>query len=114
MHKIWKIVFYPTSRGSEPVQDFIQKQDASAVAKIFRTIDLLQEHGPLLGMPYTKYLGDHLSELRIRGKNEVRIFYFYHKEDTIMLLHAFNKKTQKTPTKELEIAKKRKRELTQL
>jgi phage-related protein len=108
----WRIVFYATDRGEKPVETFIAKQDKPTIAKIIRNIDLLQQNGPSLGMPFSKYMGENLHELRIRGKNEVRIFYFIQIGDLIVLLHAFNKRTQKTPTKELSIAIKRKNDLT--
>jgi len=75
-------------------------------------LGLLKEHGPNLGMPYSKYMKDGLYELRVRGKNEVRIFYIFQIQHTICLLHAFKKKSQKTPPKELNIAFQRKNELT--
>jgi len=53
-----------------------------------------------------------LFELRIRGKNVItRFFYCYRKDKIIILLHAFIKKTQKIPNKELDIAIKRKKEI---
>jgi len=51
-------------------------------------------------------LGLGLSELRIRGKEELHIVYCF-KNQAIYLLHAFKKQTQKTPQKELETAQKR-------
>ncbi len=60
----------------------------------------------MLGMPHAKMLGHGLYELRIRGKEELRIFYFF-KQKTIYLLHAFKKQTQKTPQKELDLAMQR-------
>jgi len=108
----WVIKFYKGSRGEEYVQNFIKKQDTATYAKITRLIGMLSIHGPDLGMPYSRYLGHGLFELRARGKNEVRIFYIFHLEKTIYLLHAFKKRTQKTPIKELKIAINRKKELT--
>ena len=70
------------------------------VAKTIRTIDLLEAFGSNLTMPHSKYLTDGLLELRIRGTREIRIFYCFHNNKAV-LLHAFIKKTQKTPNKEL-------------
>jgi len=108
----WNIVFYKNSRGDELVRDFIENQDKFTYAKAMRMLDLLKEHGPNLGMPYSKYMKDGLYELRVRGKSEARIFYIFQIENTVVLLHAFKKKGQKTPTKELHIALQRKKELT--
>lgn len=62
-------------------------------------------------MPHTRQMGDGLYELRVRGKQEVRIFYIFAKGSTIYLLHAFQKKTQTTPKKELETARQRQGEI---
>ncbi len=71
----FKIVFYRTSGGKSPIDKFIDAQDAATQAKIIRGLELLRTYGSEVGMPYVKYLGGKLFELRIRGKNEVRILY---------------------------------------
>ena len=108
----WVIRFYTNSRGDELVQDFIRQQDKPTYAKTIRLLGLIAKNGPNLGMPYSRYMQDGLYELRIRGKNEVRIFYVFQTEMTVFLLHAFKKRSKKTPYKELEIAINRKKELT--
>lgn len=72
-------------------------------AKIIRQIDLLEEHGPILPFPHSKKIGYLLWELRVKGKQEVRIFFTIRTHQAI-LLHWFVKKTQKTPLKEIHIA----------
>lgn len=62
-------------------------------------------------MPYSKKLLSNLYELRVRGQQEVRIFYCFH-QDQAIIVHAFIKKSQKTPTKEIETALKRIEQLT--
>jgi len=69
-------------------------------------MDLLEKYGPGLGMPHSKMIAPGLYELRVRGQNEVRIFYMF-KGKFVYFLHAFKKQTQKTPDKEIEIAKQR-------
>lgn len=110
----WTVKFYSKPRSDKPVEIFIESQDKPTYAKIVRLLGLLSEHGPNLGMPYSRYMRDGIYELRVRGKNEVRIFYISQIEMTIFLLHAFNKRSQKTPDKELKIAINRKKELTRL
>ena len=85
---------------------------APVYAKALRTLDLLEQNGPDLGMPFSKPLGDGLFELRVRSGQEIRIFYVFHTHREIFLLHAFQKKTQQTPKNELEIARKRRGQLT--
>lgn len=111
MEKIgWTVETYETSGGTKPVDEFIQKLLPTTVAKIIHHNILLKQYGNRLGMPHAKNLGSGLNELRIRGNEEVRIFYCF-KQKTIFLLHAFKKQTQKTPQKEIEIALTRMEEL---
>lgn len=99
----WNVLLFESSRGEKPVEDFIKKQRPQAKAKIVRKIRLLKQCGNLLGMPHAKTLDSGLYELRIRGKEEIRIFYCF-LGSTTYILHAFKKQTQKTPQKELDIA----------
>lgn len=105
---VWNIYFFETPRGEKIVKEFIKKLQAKTIAKISQNIDLLEKHGPFLGMPYSKMLVKGIYELRIRGKEEIRIFYTFSGR-SIYLLHSFKKKTQKTPIKEIKIAVERKK-----
>jgi len=86
------------------VETFIESLTEKEIAKVIRTIELLEEFGNKLGMPHSRHMDDGLLELRIRGKREIRIFYCFNKNKAI-LLHACIKKTQKTPEKELNKAR---------
>jgi len=94
------------------VEKFIQDLDNIVIAKTLRTIDLLEKFGNQLGMPHSKKVTKEFFELRVRGKQEIRIFYCF-KKNTIYLIHGFVKKTQKTPAKELQHAKNKFDQLTQ-
>lgn len=87
----------------DELERFIQGLEKSSIAKILRTLDLLEKFGNKLGMPHSKPLKDGLFELRIRGVQEIRIIYVFHKR-SVVLLHGFSKKTQKLPVKHLNIA----------
>lgn len=102
----WKVVFFESRRGEKPVEKSFYKQQLKAQGKILHLFELLRAYGSQLGMPHTKQLGLGIYELRVRGKEELRILYGF-KQKTIYLLHAFKKQTQKTPRKEIEIAQKR-------
>lgn len=102
----WKVYFFQTPRGEKIVKEFLKSLETRTVGKVSQTIDLLKEHGPFLGMPYSKKLTKGISELRISGKEEIRILYTFSKNN-IYLLHAFKKKTRETPRKEIKIAEER-------
>ena len=110
----WSILTYETGRGEKPVDEFIKKQQSQARSKIVHNVRLLREYGNMLGLPHSKALGGGLYELRIRGKEELRIFYCFTQKKTIYLLHALKKQTQQTPKKDLELALLRLKELTLL
>ncbi len=99
----WKVSFFQTARGDYPVAKFTHEQDSATQAKILSSVELLRNYGPFLKPPYIKKIQSKLYELRISGKIAVRIFYtIYHEE--FYLLHAFKKKTEKTPQNELKVA----------
>jgi phage-related protein len=102
----WKILEYESVRRERPVAKFIKKQQPQATAKIAHLIDLLEIHGSFLGMPHAKQLEVNLYELRVRGKEEIRIIYGFVGK-TIYLLLGFKKQKQKTPRKEIETARAR-------
>ena len=81
------------------------------LAKVLRTIDLLERFGNRLGPPHSKSLGRGLFELRIRGQQEIRLFYLFHRGAAVMLT-GYVKKSQQTPDRELRKAKDRMNDLT--
>jgi phage-related protein len=93
-------------RVDDCVEKFIKELEENAVAKVLRSIDLLEKFGYELKLPHTKKIKRDLFELRIRGQQEVRIFYTFHKKG-IVLLHGYIKKSQKIPNHELKVAVKR-------
>lgn len=106
----WNINFFQTARGEYPVKDFIAKQDQTTQARLIHAIALLETIGPYLKPPYIKKLQYNLYELRVSGNIAVRIFYTFHNNE-YYLLHAFKKKSQKTPLKEIKTALDRMKEL---
>ena len=94
------------------IEHFIAGLEKSTIAKVLRMFDLLETFGYRLGMPHTKKIGNGLFELRIRGAQEVRFLYIFRKEQIVIVLHGFVKKTQKLPMKDLKLAQQRKASLT--
>lgn len=103
----YRVYYYIESQKKKiPVKEYIMKLAQKDKVKIFRYINFLQEQKGHLGEPYTRHIIDKIRELRIDfGKNRHRIFYFTFIDKRIILLHAFLKKTQKTPIKEKNKAK---------
>ena len=93
------------------IEQFIESLEKQTIAKVLRTLDLLEKFGYELGMPHSKSLHKGLFELRIRGVQEVRLIYVYH-HDEIIVLHGFIKKGSKISRTDLNIAMKRKTTLT--
>lgn len=89
----------------------IESWPDSILADFARLLELLMEFGPNLRMPYSRALGDGLFEMRPHGRDGIaRIFFCYTAGQTIVLLHAYLKKTQTAPGRELNTARKRMKE----
>lgn len=99
----WNVIYFESSRGERFVKEFIDKQSSVVKGKYIGMIDFLKNYGPFLSGKYTKKLRKNLYELRITGKEQIRVLYTVRGKD-IILLHAFKKKTQKTPQKEIKTA----------
>ena len=82
-------------------QRFVQGLEKRTKAKVARHVDLLETYNYKLKEPFTKKLVSNLFELRIRGEQEIRLFYTF-KHETVYIVSGFIKKTQKTPKKEIE------------
>lgn len=90
----------------------IEAWPADILADYARIAELLMEHGPNLGLPHSRTLGDALFELRPRGKSGIgRAFYCFLIGRRALVLHAFIKKSQQTPDRELKLARKRLKEV---
>ena len=99
----YQVEFFCTFSGVRPVEKFINSQDQSTISKYARLATLLSQYGPILHYPYSRKLTKNLYELRSHGDTKIRIIYTCINQ-TYILLHAFKKKTQKTPSKEIKIA----------
>lgn len=103
----WRVTFYSAALEEEVLQ-----LPARFVARFLRYAERMETYGPDLGMPHTRALGEGLFELRLEAaEGIVRVFYCTLVGRRIVMLHQFIKKSQKTPRKELEIAKWRMKEV---
>ena len=104
----WKVEFFKFPNDNSPVLDWFQSQEPKVKAKLARIFDLLEGEGISVGKPYVAPLEDKLYEIRIeQDTNIYRILYFAYTDKRFILLHGFQKKTQKTPKKELDLSKER-------
>ena len=102
----WALAF-DVSYFHERVLNEVQSWPVDVLADYARLIELLTEHGPSLRMPHSRAFGDGLFEVRPRGRSGIgRAFYCFLLGKRVVVLHAFIKKTQTTPQKELQIANK--------
>ena len=110
----FEIVFYKYTKGKNPIEKFLIDLSANnrvLVAKTRKGIEQLR-NSSYHKEPLSKHLESGLWELRVRaGSDILRIIYTFRKGRIIILLHIFIKKKQKTPVGELEIARKRLKEL---
>lgn len=88
--------------GKIPVLEYIEKLSFKEQVKVTKYIAYLKENKGYLDEPYSKHITGKIRELRVDfSKNKHRIFYFTFIEKKIVLLHAFLKKTKKTPRQEI-------------
>lgn len=101
-----KVVFYLTSGGNEPVREWLKAlppQDRKIIGDDLKTA----QYGWPLGMPLIRKLEAGLWEVRSRLQDRIARVIFTLEGDTMVLLHGFIKKAQKTPMQDLELARHR-------
>lgn len=103
----WTIDFY------DGVEDAIVDMQPKIQARMLRLLELMEAHGANLGAPHTTPMGDGLFEVRAKAKEGIgRALFCYMKGEQVYILHAFVKKTKKTPKKDLDLAKLRMKEVS--
>jgi len=108
----WSVNYYIDSAGRQPVKEWIDTLEMKLQLKIFRAFELLEVFDLELKAPYVKPLKDKLYELRIKdGAGIYRVIYFANTGRRFIMLNGFVKKTQKTPPKEIALAKRRMKEV---
>jgi phage-related protein len=101
--RLWKVTFF-----SKEVRAEIARMPKGILAKYVRLAELMENHGPNIGMPHTRHMGKGLIELRMKAQEGIaRVFYATVLKNEIVILHSIIKKTQKTPKKDLDLAYKR-------
>lgn len=109
-----KTDYYTLPNGRQPAKEYLDSLEKGLQSKTMRTIGLLQLYGHILGEPESKHLEDGIFELRTTmGNNASRVLYFFVVGDKAVLTHGFVKKTQKTPRREIEKAKRYRKDYTE-
>jgi phage-related protein len=104
----WTLQQYEDSRGKRPVEEFLVLLSEDDRGAVKAKLSYLQERGNQLREPHSKSFGEGLFELRAKA---YRLFFCFRPGNRIVLLHAFTKKSQSTPRRELELARKRMQEV---
>lgn len=103
----WKVVFYQDGRSS-PVEGFIRALDAKRQARLILRIEQLRQRNVRAQEPLVKHIRGKIWELRDQNYGDAyRVLYFTVTGKRIVLLHAFQKKTNRTPSREIETAERR-------
>ena len=104
----WKITFFNSKVETETLA-FPQ----GILANFLHIAEMIENFGPKLGKPYVGSMKAGLFEIRSRGKEGIgRSLYCTVKGKEIVILHSFIKKTQKTLKKDLDLARKRMKEVS--
>ena len=102
----WKVTFH-----SDNVESEILAMPDGFLSRFVRYAERMEIYGPDLGMPRTRAMGEGLFELRLNAAEGIaRVFYCTVVNRNIVVLHSFTKKTDKTPPRELKVARQRMKE----
>lgn len=102
------VKFYKTENGTEPVRDWLKSLSLSQKRTIGEDIKTVQYGWPI-GMPVVRKIDTGLWEVRSKFKDGIARVLFTVVGDSMILLHGFVKKSQKTPKEDLNTANKRKK-----
>jgi phage-related protein len=104
----WTVIFYLEADGASPVEEFLDSLDVQTQARLAWSIEQLRIRNVAAREPLVKKLGAKLWELREESRTNIyRVLYCFVSGRRIVLLHGFQKKTQKTPRGEIALAERR-------
>jgi len=107
---ILNVNFYRTEKGVEPVRDWLKslpKEYRKAIGEDVKTV----QFGWPVGMPVVRKLEKGLWEIRSIVKDGIARILFTTMPETMILLHGFVKKSKKTPKQELDVARRRMKQM---
>ncbi len=104
----WTLEFYVDERGYSPVEAFLDSLDDKTRARFRWSMEQLRVRNVQAREPLVRHLEGDLWELREESRTNIyRIVYFFFSRRRIVFLHGFEKKSQRTPRGEIEIARRR-------
>ena len=104
----WTVEFYEEDDGSSPVRAFLESLDAKTQLRFAWSIEQLRVRNVAAREPLVRHVEDKIWELREESRTNIyRLLYFFFTGRRIVFLHGFQKKTQRTPRGEIEIALRR-------
>lgn len=104
----WVVVFYTDEDGKDLIRQFLESLDLQTQARFEWSIEQLRMRNVLAREPLVRHIEGKIYELRRESNTNIyRLFYALLSRKRILILHGLQKKTQKTPRKEIEIALKR-------
>lgn len=107
-----EIIFYKTNKGECPVEIFLDTLNAKQAQKVVWVLALIETTAMVPKQYLKKLVGtDDIWEVRVEfGNDTFRLLGFMDKGDLVILTNGFAKKSQKTPSAEIEIAEQRKKD----
>jgi len=107
-----KVLFYKTASGQTPIEDFLDSVSSKQAQKVAWVLKLVEDLERVPSVYFKKMVTTQdLWEVRaVAGSNIFRLIGFFDGPNLVVLAHAFQKKTQKTPKQAINIAEERKRE----
>ncbi|MGN7611846.1 type II toxin-antitoxin system RelE/ParE family toxin [Magnetococcales bacterium HHB-1] len=104
------VVFFCSDSGAEPVRDWLRSLPQSDKKAIGQALQLLEYRWPL-GLPMVRKMAPGLWELRVTLAQRIVRVFFSVAQDHLVLLHGFIKKSQKTPQTDLQVVRRRQKQL---
>lgn len=107
-----EIIFYKTTGGSNPIEDFLDSLSAKQAQKVAWVLNLIEELEIIPGQYFKKMVNtDDIWEVRVKiGSNIFRLLGFFDGPKLLIISYAFQKKTQKTPREAIKTAEQRKQD----
>ncbi|XZF62079.1 MAG: type II toxin-antitoxin system RelE/ParE family toxin [Gloeotrichia echinulata DVL01] len=107
-----EIIFYRTDTDKCPVEEFIDSLSGKQAQKVLWVLRLIQELDKVPNQYFKKLVNtDDIWEVRVQvGNNAFRLLGFFDDDNLVIVTNGFAKKTQKTPSQQIELAEQRKRD----